>query len=258
MAAGAVTAMAGERVAVVTGASSGIGRAAAVRLAADGFRIVAGYCGNEAGVRSTVDAIVDAGGDAEAWRVDLADAGALESAVASVFETHGRVAVWANLAGADILTGAGARQSDLEKLDALLDVDLRGTIVASWAVAPRMQAAGGGAIVNMSWDLALRGMGGRNPEMFAAVKAGVTGFTRALSRSFAPEVRVNEVAPGWIQTRFADEEMDPDYHRWVVETTPLARFGRPEDVAGAIAYLASDDAAFVTGQTLKVNGGLSS
>ncbi len=101
-------------------------------------------------------------------------------------------------------------------------------------------------------------MPGRNPEMFAAVKAGVTGFTRSFSRSVAPAVRVNEVAPGWIATEFAETTMTEDYRRSVIEETPLARFGKPQDIASAVVFLCSDDASFITGQTLKVNGGLSS
>ena len=94
--------------------------------------------------------------------------------------------------------------------------------------------------------------------MFAATKAGVTGFTRSFARSVAPLVRVNEVAPGWITTAFAETEMAPEYRERVIAQTPLARFGTPEDVAAAALFLCSDEAAFITGQTLKVNGGLSS
>lgn len=244
--------------AVVTGASSGIGQASAIRLAAEGFDVLVGYCRNESGARETAEAVEAHGRSASLLRIDLADAERLSAAVASAFDDDRNVKVWANLAGADILTGPGAAQSDREKLEALLSVDLRGTILACWEVLPRLEALGGGAIINMSWDLALHGMGGRNPEIFAAAKAGITGFTRALARSAAPRVRVNEVAPGWIQTRFAEQNMRDDYYRWVVETTPLARFGRPEEVAEAVAYLAGERAAFVSGQTIKVNGALSS
>ncbi|MCA1853469.1 MAG: SDR family oxidoreductase [Beggiatoa sp.] len=121
-----------------------------------------------------------------------------------------------------------------------------------------MKAAGSGVILNMSWDLALSGMAGRNPEMFAAVKAGVLGFSKCLARSYAPEVRVNELAPGWIRTAFADEAMAHEAQEAVIADTPLRRFGAPEDVAHAALYLCSDEAAFITGQTLRVNGGLSS
>ncbi len=93
--------------------------------------------------------------------------------------------------------------------------------------------------------------------MFAATKAGVTGFTRSFARSVAPHIRVNEVAPGWIATAFAETAMAPEYRANVIAQTPMARFGTPEDVAAAALFLCSEEAAFITGQTLKVNGGLS-
>ena len=99
---------------------------------------------------------------------------------------------------------------------------------------------------------------GRNPEMFAAVKAGITGFTRSFAQSVAPTIRVNEVAPGWIETEFAATTMTDAYRADVVDATPLRRFGTPLDVANAVLFLASDESNFVTGQTVKVNGGLSS
>jgi 3-oxoacyl-[acyl-carrier protein] reductase len=101
-------------------------------------------------------------------------------------------------------------------------------------------------------------MGGRNPEMFAAVKAGITGFTRALARSLAPEVRVNELAPGWIETSYAQHQMGAEYRAGIQAATPLARLGQAHEVAAAAVFLLSDEASFISGQTLKVNGGLSS
>jgi 3-oxoacyl-[acyl-carrier protein] reductase len=113
----------------------------------------------------------------------------------------------------------------------------------------------GGAIVNMSWDHATTGMPGENPQLFAAVKGGVLGFSKSLARSLAPDVRVNVLSPGWIETSFG-EQADPDFHRSIAQDTPLGRWGRPQDVAHAALYLASAEAGFVTGQAISVNGGV--
>ncbi len=244
--------------AVITGASSGIGRAVATAFATAGAAVVINYARSRSDAETLCEDLRRRGCTAHTCGADVGDDAAVNELVGRADAVLGGIDIWANIAGADILTGAAAAHSDTEKLSRLIDVDLRGTMRCCWAVAPLMQAAGGGVILNMSWDLALIGMGERNPEMFAAVKAGVTGFTRALARSLAPTVRVNEVAPGWIATAFAEHEMAPDYRARVIEDTPLARFGTPDDVAAAALFLCSDEAAFITGQTLKVNGGLSS
>jgi 3-oxoacyl-[acyl-carrier protein] reductase len=135
-------------------------------------------------------------------------------------------------------------------------VDLRGSILASWRAADLLAAQpGGGVIVNMSWDHVLTGMPGLNPQMFAAVKGGVLAFSKSLARSVAPAVRVNVVAPGWISTAFG-EGLDDTVRRQVEASTPLRRWGTPDDVAGAVVYLASPAAAFLTGQTILVGGGV--
>jgi len=225
-------------------------------FAREGAAVVVGYHTGAAGAESCVEAIVGNRGRAWAVAADLADVDAIDRLVETAGARLGGIDIWANIAGADILTGAGAQLPDHDKLARLIDIDLRGTMQCCWAVAPVMTA--GGAIINLSWDLALTGMAGRNPEMFAAAKAGITGFTRSIARSLAPAIRVNEIAPGWIETAFAKTEMSSDYRDAVITRTPMARLGLPEDVAAAAVFLASDEASFVSGQTLKVNGGLSS
>lgn len=244
--------------AVVTGASTGIGRAVALAFAREGANVVVNYRASKAAAEECAETIRQQGGTAYAVQADVGKPLEVTRLFAEAARLLGGLDILANMAGADILTGAAATATDLEKLAALIDTDLRGTMLCAWAATPLLRAGRGGNIINTSWDLALTGMAGRNPEMFAAIKAGVTGFTRALARSLAPEVRVNEVAPGWIETAFAVSGMTAEYREAVIAGTPLARLGHPHEVAAAAVYLASDAASFVTGQTLKVNGGLSS
>jgi 3-oxoacyl-[acyl-carrier protein] reductase len=188
-------------------------------------------------------------------QADLGTRVACERLVGEARERLGRVDAWVNNAGADVLTGEAASWDWERKLDALLAVDLRGTIACSYAVSDVMRAQGGGTIINMSWDHVTTGMAGDDPQLFAAVKAGVLAFSKSLARRVAPEVRVNVLCPGWIETAFA-EQADREFHRSVAQSTPLKRWGRPEDVANAALYLASPEAAFITGQAINVNGGV--
>ena len=244
--------------AVVTGASTGIGQAVAVALAREGAKVAVNYRSSATEAENCVQQIIDNGGEAASFQADVSIPERVTQLVSATNEYLDGIDIWANIAGADILTGAGAAADDATKLQRLLKVDLKGTMNCCWAVESILRHSDAGAIVNMSWDLALCGMAGRNPEMFAAVKAGVTGFTRSYARSVAPNIRVNEVAPGWIATEFAETTMTEDYRRGVIEQTPLARFGKPEDIAAAVLFLSAEESSFITGQTLKVNGGLSS
>ena len=154
-----------------------------------------------------------------------------------------------------MLTGEAAGWDWERKLDVLLAVDLKGTIACSYAAGTHMrEQPGGGTILNMSWDHVATGMAGADPELFSAVKGGVLAYSRSLARALAPRVRVNVLAPGWIETAFG-EQADPGFRRSVAASTPLGRWGTPADVAAAAVYLASPAAAFVTGQALNVNGG---
>ena len=243
------------KVAVVTGASSGIGQAIALACANAGADLVVSYQHNRQGIDETVRRVGEAGRVAVPVQVDISREADVERLSRTVQEHFGRVDVWINNAGADILTGRGAKLSRAEKLELLLAVDVRGTVVASWAAVGLMRAGAGGVILNMSWDHVTQGMKGENPILYSAAKGAIASFSRSLAREVAPAIRVNILAPGFIETAFG-EEADPAWRDEVVARTPLGRWGVPEDVAQAAVFLASDKARFLTGQTLAVNGGV--
>ena len=244
------------RTMVVTGASSGIGRGIALAAARAGADVALTYQSNAAGARQTAADVETIGRRALVSQMDLADAESIHALAQEVSTAFGRIDAWVNNAGADIVTAGGDDMSRLDKLDLLLRVDLRGTMIASWKAAELMSVqTDGGVIINISWDHVVTGMQGTNPQLYAAAKGGVMAFSKALARSVAPRVRVNIVAPGWIETAFGSG-VDRNAYREVAEMTPMKRWGTPDDVAGAVLYLASPDASFLTGTTINVGGGV--
>jgi len=241
------------QVAVVTGGSSGIGRAIALALAAEGADVVVNYARSETRAREVAEQIARAGGRAVAVGADVSRRAGVDRPAARTLEVFGAIHVWVNNAGADILTGEAAGWPDDEKWDRVMAVDLKGTWLCSRSAAAAI--AGEGAIVNLSWDHALSGMGNPTGAIYAAAKGGILALSRSLAREFAPRVRVNVVAPGWIKTRWG-EEVDEATSRAVIGATPLARWGTPDDVASAVLFLASPQASFITGETVIVGGGV--
>jgi 3-oxoacyl-[acyl-carrier protein] reductase len=214
------------------------------------------YRRNEAGAQALAGGIAARGGRAAVVRADLGTRAGCEALVAEARERLGGLDVWVNNAGADVLTGDAAGWDWERKLELLLAVDVKGTIACSYAAGAVMrEQAGGGTILNMSWDHVTSGMAGANPELFSAVKGAVLAYSKSLARALAPSVRVNVLCPGWIETAFA-QGADAEFRRTVAESTPLGRWGTPTDVAGAALYLASPAAAFITGQAININGGL--
>jgi 3-oxoacyl-[acyl-carrier protein] reductase len=242
--------------AVVTGASSGIGAAIAEAFGGAGATVLVTHRDSAEAASAVVERITARGGRGLLAQADLGARARCEALVAQAREQLEGLDVWVNNAGADVLTGDAAEWDWERKLDVLLAVDLKGTIACSQAAGAVMrEQPGGGTILNMSWDHVTAGMEGENPGLFSAVKGGVLAYSKSLARNLAPRVRVNVLCPGWIETAFA-READPDFRRSVADSTPLGRWGRPEDVAAAALWLASPGAAFVTGQAIAINGGV--
>jgi 3-oxoacyl-[acyl-carrier protein] reductase len=238
---------------VVTGSSSGIGRAIGLECARAGADVVISYRGSKDRASAVAKEVHELGQTATVIQVDIANSESRAAFAQQCFET-GTVDAIVNNAGADLLTGALKNADFTTKLRALLDVDVTGTIELSRTFGEHFQIQGRGSIITIGWDQSDRGMEGNSGELFAAAKNAVMGFTRSLSVSLAPAVRVNCIAPGWIKTAWGEETSDY-WQRRVMDETPLKRWGLPEDIANMARFLLSEEASYITGQVINVNGG---
>jgi 2-hydroxycyclohexanecarboxyl-CoA dehydrogenase len=243
-----------RKVALVTGGASGIGAATARRMAAEGARVAIGDL-NEPGARALADEL-----DGFACALDVSDVGSVRAGVAAATEALGEIDVLVNNAGTDRFSFFV--NSDEELWDFVLGVNLRGVLAVTHAILPEMQKRRAGAIVNVASEAGR--VGSQGSAVYSAAKAGVIGFTKAIARESARyRVRCNAVAPGPIETPLLNAaaevlgEIGERLKQAMVNSTALGRSGEPEEVAAAIAFLASDDASYVTGQTLNISGGLS-
>jgi 2-hydroxycyclohexanecarboxyl-CoA dehydrogenase len=242
------------KTALVTGGASGIGAATARRLAAEGARVAIGDL-NEDGARELASEL-----DGFACALDVTDTGSVRAGVAAVTAALGEIDVLVNNAGTDRFSFFV--NTDEELWDFVLAVNLRGVLAVTHAVLGKMQERRTGAIVNVASEAGR--VGSQGSAVYSAAKAGVIGFTKAIARESARyRVRVNAVAPGPIETPLLNAapellgEIGTRLKQGMVDATLLGRAGEPEEVAAVIAFLASEDASYVTGQTLNVSGGLS-
>jgi 3-oxoacyl-[acyl-carrier protein] reductase len=244
------------RQAVVTGASSGIGRAIAREFAAAGADVLLHYAHDERtpSIQQLAAELTPSGRHALPICLKFNADTDYAPFVNRCWSLFPQLDIWVNNAGVDLLTGPESHLSYHEKLQRLYDVDVRSTMLLTKLVGQRMKAQGRGVILNIGWDQADRGMEGDSAELFSAAKNAIMGATRSFAVSFAPEVRVNCIAPGWIQTAWGRRASDVWQER-VVRETPLRRWGQPEDVARLARFLASDDANYLTGQVININGG---
>jgi 3-oxoacyl-[acyl-carrier protein] reductase len=244
------------RIALVTGAGGGIGRAAAIALGELGMDVAVHYFRNGEGANGTVAKLKEIGRKADAFQADLSQWNETRSIVRTVEERFGAVDVLINNAG-DLVE----RRTLLEMTETLwrtiIDLNLTSAFFCTQAVAPGMIARRSGAIVNVS-SLAAHNGGGPGAFAYAAAKGGLISFTKAMARELAPSgIRVNAVAPALIgATHFHERYTSQQTFDSVVKTIPLGRAGTPEDVARVIAFLASDDSAYLAGETIDITGGL--
>ena len=244
-------ALAGKR-ALVTGASHGIGRAVALRFAAEGARVALNYRSDRAAAEEAAESIEAAGGEAVAVGGDVSRPDEAAALVESTVSAFGGVDVLVNNAG--VTRDGLLLRMEEEAWDAVLDTNLKGAFLCSKAAARHMARARWGRIVNMSSIVGMTGNAGQ--ANYASAKAGLIGLTKTLARELASRnITVNAVAPGFIATRMV-ESLSQETQSRVLERIPLGRFGTPEDVAAVCVFLASDDAGYVTSQTLGVDGGL--
>ena len=242
------------RRALVTGGSRGIGRAIATTLAARGAHVAVNYARGEAAANEVVAAIEAAGGKAIAVGFDISDADAVTAGFKRVVEQLGGLDILVNNAGISI--DALLMRAKEEDWEALQQVNLRGTLLCSKAAArPLLKAKAQGRIINLTSVVGEQGNVGQ--AMYAATKAGVIGMTKSLAREFSSRgCTVNAVAPGFIETDMTDAALKGEARDALLGNIPLGRIGAPTDIAEAVAFLASDAAAYITGHVLRVNGGL--
>jgi 3-oxoacyl-[acyl-carrier protein] reductase len=238
------------KVAIVTGASRGIGRAVASLLAERGAHVVAAARGDHA--NDAVATIHAAGGRAEAASVDVTDAGAVETMVAGTLERHGRIDILVNNAG--ITRDQLLLRMKREDWDRVIATNLTAAYVCAQAVLRPMVKQRGGRIISIGSVVGQTGNAGQSN--YAASKAGLIGFSRALAREVASRnITVNVVAPGLIETDMTRALTEKVHGDWTAQI-PLGRLGETTDVAAAVCFLASDEASYITGQVLAVNGGM--
>ena len=241
-----------DRVAIVTGGSRGIGRAISTALAAAGATVVVNYRGNAAAADETIAAITASGGKAIAIQADVANGDDVKRLFSEVNSAYGRLDILVNNAGITRDTLMMRMKDD--DWDAVLDTNLKSQFLTTRAAISTMVRARYGRIINITSVVGLMGNAGQ--ANYAAAKAGIIGFTKSVAREIGSRsITVNAVAPGFIDTELT-AVLNDDMREALKKQIPLGRLGSPEDVAGVVTFLASDQAAYITGQTFNCDGGM--
>lgn len=241
-----------DKVALVTGGSRGIGRAICVALGGAGAHVVVNYQGNEEAALQTVGLVEAAGGKAEALRFGVGDGEAVDGAVRDLHKRLGRLDILVNNAG--VARDQLLLRVSKEQIDETFSTNVAGALYCAKAAIRPMMRAKKGRIINIS--SVVGEMGNTGQAVYSASKAAVIGLTKTLAREYASRgVTVNAVAPGFIATDMT-ADLPPEMKEWIMSQTPLGRVGTPEEVAHAVLFLAADEASYITGQVLRVNGGM--
>lgn len=241
------------KIAVVTGASKGIGRACALRLAKDGMTVVVNYSNSDAEAAKTVEEIKAAGGDAVAYKADVSDLNQVKDMFKFVSDTYGRVDVLVNNAG--IVRDEYLLMLTQENLDKCLDLNIKGYFYCAQQAALKMFSQKSGVIVNMSSVSSKMALAGQS--VYSATKGAVNSMTQTMAKELArKKIRVNAVCPGFVQTEMVDQ-LPEDKKKEYLKEVPLGRFADVNEVAGLVSFLCSDDASYITGQAIVLDGGLS-
>lgn len=241
-----------DKVAIVTGSSRGIGLAVARRLAGEGASIVINYVSREAEADAAAGSIREAGGTAITVQADVSRGEDVRRLVDQTMARFGRIDVLVNNAG--IMVTKSVLETSEDDWDRTIDINLKGAYLCSKVVAPVMLAQKSGTIINMSSNSGLYHPSAMRFTEYVVSKAGINGLTKALALALGPSITVNAICPGWIRTDMM-EDIDPEVHQRILDETALARWGTPDDVAASVAFLASNDASFITGELLIVAGG---
>ncbi|SIN82429.1 3-oxoacyl-[acyl-carrier protein] reductase [Parasphingorhabdus marina DSM 22363] len=243
-----------DKVAIVTGGSRDIGRAVSVKLAAEGARVVVNYCNNEAAANDTLAEIEAAGGTAISCKGDMTKPEDVDGLVAAAQAAFGdTIDILVNVTGG-LVERKGLDEMDMEFFEHVMRLNVTSTFLATKAVAPHMKE--GGSIVNFA-SLAGRDGGGPGAAAYATSKGAVMTFTRAMAKDLGPKgIRCNSLCPGMIATSFHDTFTADAVRENVANSTPLRRQGMATETADATVYLASDEASFITGTNIDINGGL--